>query len=112
MNTIFTIFPSLQNNVLLFDDPDKGLKNEAFVSGADFVLIQAALDAGQSLEGFPLHFSLEQFPDSIPAVFQSKEFSGAWYKIGEFDAWLCSATLKYFPEFPSTIYFNIPKKEG
>lgn len=112
MNSIFTIFPRLQNNVLLFDDADKGMKNEAFVSGADSVLIHAALDAGQDLNGFPLHFSESEFPSSTPAVFCGKEFSGAWYMIGDSLAWLCASTLKYFSEFPSTIYFQIPNKEG
>lgn len=111
MNTIFTIFPRVEKGVLLFDDAERGIIKEPFVLGAGDILVNSALQANQDLSGFPLHFSAEQFPESIPANAEEKEFGGRWYNIAGVRGWLCAATLKYFKEFPETIYFQIPTRK-
>lgn len=117
MNVIHTIHPRVENGALVFDDIEKGLTREPFVSGADDILISAAVRAGHNPDhGFPLHFSDSPIPSAIEAERVDGEAvpAGAWYHVAAWDmsGWLCPATLRYFSGgYPSKIWFIIPTKK-
>ncbi len=110
MNAIHTITPRLENGVLLFDDPARGISREPFVGGADVILIAAARGAGHDpVAGFPLLFSAARFPGSVEAV-RGKD--GETYRVGQAEGWLCPVTKQYFGEYPERIYFMVPAAEA
>lgn len=115
MNSIRVIHPYQEYGALVFDDADVGLRKEPFVMGADFVLEVAARAFGADPAHFTLLFSDIPFP-SHQATAEWIEGGGGgagdWYRVelpelGQHDAWLCPALLKYFPAAPSRIFFAI-----
>ena len=40
---------------------------------------------------------------------QNEEMGGAWYSCNAQTGWLCPATLKFFDDFPESIYFKLEK---
>lgn len=115
MNSIFVIHPYLdKGGVLVFDDPAHGLLVEAFVAGADLIILGAAVRAGiKDKSSFTLIFSETEFPGyQAKAVRTGKGDggSGDWYSVNDAQGWLCPALLKYFPVPPSNIYFAVKEK--
>lgn len=121
MNSLFTIHPYDSQGTLVFDDPNVGLVREALVGGTDKILKTLATHAGANPDKFTLIFSSIPFPDhQASAVWNGKgdQDFGDWYSvvvpgvITEAMGWLCPALLKYFPDAPNVIYFQIkPIKE-
>jgi len=116
MNQIYVIFPYQYNGTWVFDDRDRGLAKEPFVSGIP-EMIEAITEGFENRsEGFRLKFSAHAFvADANERValikFFEKDMGGAWY-IGSYDGkhlegWLCPALLKYFAELPEQIYIAV-----
>lgn len=110
-NSILVIRPYLYENLWVFDDPDKGLVREAFISGAteiiDLLLHLAKIPKEEAQKGFPLLFSAEPFPGyQAHFIHDGEEYNGNWYKheLTNRRGWLCPALLKYFPTVPQNLY--------
>ena len=103
---IKAIHPYKRNGLWMFDDPDKGLEGELFVSGADHIM--EAMAAGR--EKFTLIFSDCDFPSSHTRMgWVARADGGDWYEwMGHgMKGWLCPALLKYFPEAPKQLYVEV-----
>jgi hypothetical protein len=120
-----TIYPYLLESTWVFDDPQTGLKEEAFVLGMS-EMISRLVDAKgipDAERGFALCFSMEPFEGADAElkwlrsddaqVLPGKDGSAAqmfgnWYKgtvIGqEMQGWLCPALGLYFKAAPARIF--------
>ena len=109
MNAIMTLFPYKWFGVWVFDDDNKDLYREAFVSGMSEI-IQKVIDKELEEnvdEGFILHFSSQPFPGYQAKIDRTREeFGGNWYhwEDEDMDGWLCPALFCYFDEAPDSIY--------
>jgi|SRR5580765_5036247 hypothetical protein len=114
MNTISVISPYKYRNQWVFDDPDKGLTREAFVSGADDLIERLIQNIPNAENGFLLLFSSEPFPGHQTVLTWSKaQMTGNWYHSSalDMDGWLCSSLLKYFDHVPEKIYAQFKSRD-
>jgi len=132
MNSITAITVYNDGGVLMFDDPGRGIYREAFVAGADVILVKVATMVGADPDRFNLLFSAHKFPGSqfsIKWVSGDKGGAGQEGNIYELDfasgepngetkvqGWLCPTLFSYFSEAPDEIHFCIkpyggPRKE-
>lgn len=120
-----TLYPYLQGNTWVFDDPRTNLKEEAFVLGSSEVLTRlveakAIPDAGK---GFTLHFADHPF-DGFDVALRwlrsddaqvvpgqdgsASQVAGNWYggvvAGQEMNGWLCPALGLYFGAAPARIF--------
>jgi hypothetical protein len=112
-NQINVIKPYKWNGMWVFDDDEKGLVKEPFVSGADTLIDVAVskLNIKNADEGFLIIFSKDVFPDAkICLEWVKKEGTGDvyhWPEVG-LSGWLCPALRKFFLEAaPKKIYINL-----
>ena len=95
-----------------FDDPETGLKEEFFVSGADTAIsrIVQAKQLSNAANGFEMTFNDASFPGYDVELSWSRqdEIEGNWYEgdiAGQhLDLWLCPALFHYFESAPRKIY--------
>lgn len=129
--SVMTLYPYLYRDICwVFDDPQTGLKEEAFVLGAS-EMITAVVDAkgiANARRGFAMSFSDRPFDDydveltwiapdeaaratgqpiaHLPGV-------GNWYTGAvagkKMVAWLCPALYEYFCDAPRRIYVKAEK---
>lgn len=119
MNSIHCIHPYMSGNTLVFDDAAAGLVREPLIGKTDLILMQAARLAGADPNHFTLFFADGPFPgrQAVAIWLEKGEANyGDWYRvtlpdIGTVDGWLCPALLKYFPQAPPSIHFQIKKFE-
>lgn len=114
MNSINVIHPYKFNNQWVFDDPDKELVKEPFVSGADVLLDRLTAQVPNAEKGFILLFSAVPFPGTHAILeLQGEDRGGNWYMNidTEQTAWLCPALLKYFFMAPKHIYVQVKEKK-
>ena len=83
-NSIFVIHPYKRDGIWAFDDAQKGLLREAFVSGADDLLELAATRVGipstDFHRGITVLFSASAFPGAQVRVKRTREeLGGNWY---------------------------------
>lgn len=112
MNQILLINAYVFAGEWVFDDPDKGLRKEPFVAGADLIIDQLCLKAGLCQSGRQdgakavLLFSAMPFPGASTLTWVGEESGGNWYRSEEFgvEGWLCPAMFHYFPSAPEAIY--------
>jgi hypothetical protein len=113
MNSLFAIAPYQFEGMWVFDDPNVGLVQEPFVSGADTIidiLTENILDAAK---GFKLVFSPEPFPGySARFVWSRPEYGGNWYSWPDrgIEGWLCPALFKYFEAAPQELFVKVAPK--
>jgi hypothetical protein len=118
MNAINVIAPYKLHGTWMFDDPAKGLQQEAFVSGADTWMDRVTSHIPNAQRGFALVFSAQPFPGhQFRLERRQAEGGGRWYHSPELkmDGWLCSALFRYFDAAPELIYAEvkpIPGKSG
>ena len=107
MNAIMAIHPYKLKGTWVFDDPEVGLRQEPFVSGADAIIDRLAQEIPNAELGFALMFSAQPFP-GYQAEFEwrREEFGGNWYycSVLNMEGWLCPALFKYFESTPTKIY--------
>jgi len=128
--SVMTLYPYLYQNICwVFDDPQTGLKEEAFVLGAS-ELISRLLEAKEipnAERGFALSFSDQPFAYDVKLTWISPEQAakaiggpvcslpqvGNWYSgfvAGEtMTAWLCPALYEYFDAAPKRIFVKAEK---
>jgi hypothetical protein len=115
MNAINTIAPYKCLGKWVFDDPRVGLVQEPFVSGAD-VMIDRIVEAIPGAENdFVLMFSSAPFPGhQFRLDWRRSDGSGNWYYASglELEGWLSPALLRYFPEAPKVIYFQVKSRQA
>jgi hypothetical protein len=80
MNTLIAIHPYKSRGMWVFDDPEVGLKQEPFVSGADAIIERLVKEIPNAELGFNLLFSAQPFP-GFQAEFEWRrgEMTGTWY---------------------------------
>jgi hypothetical protein len=61
-NSVFVIAPYRYAGTWVFDDPDRGLRQEPFVAGIPKVIDKIVKDIPDAEKGFRLLFSAESFP--------------------------------------------------
>ena len=112
-NTINVIVPYKLQGQWVFDDAARGLRQEAFVAGADDWIDKASARIPNAARGFVLVFSAEPFPGHQFVMDRRRlEGGGAWYFSPTFnmEGWLCSSLMKYFSAPPAKIYAQVKPK--
>ena len=106
MNTLIAIHPYKSKGMWVFDDPEVGLRQEPFVSGADAIIDRLVKEIPNAELGFTLVFSAQPFPGyQVEFEWRREEFSGNWYYSSALDTegWLCPALFKDFDSAPKKI---------
>ena len=106
-NAIQVISPYWHHGTWVFDDPDRGLTREPFVSGIPEMINALVADIPDARGGFRLLFSSGPFPGyQKEFALSRREYGGNWYRCDDpaMEGWLCPALFKYFDEAPSKIY--------
>jgi hypothetical protein len=115
-NTISVIAPYKHHGQWVFDDPARGLKQEAFVAGADDWIDKATVKIPNAERGFVLVFSGQPFPGHQFQMERRRSdgSGGTWYYSPQFkmEGWLCSALLRYFKEPPPRLYAQVKPRAG
>lgn len=117
-NAIFTIYPYMKEGIWMFDDKSVGVKEEAFVSGADDIITAITNTVGidNPKKGFVLQFSNNPFPGHIIEMnYLRKDLGGTWYRayLGAMamDGWLCGVLNLYYPTSPRKLYVRVSNKK-
>ena len=113
MNTLIAIHPYKAKELWVFDDPEVGLGQEPFVSGADAIIDRLVTEIPNAESGFTLVFSAQPFPGyQVEFEWRREEFGGNWYYSCalEVEGWLCPALFKYFDSAPKKIYARFRPK--
>lgn len=106
-NSIIVIMPYKYAGTWVFDDPDKGLKREAFVAGIPLMMDKMTENIKDADKGFRLLFSTKEFPGyTYKLVLKKSESNGNWYYCEQLKAegWLCPALFKFYKTPPPEIY--------
>jgi len=127
---VMTLYPYLYHDLCwVFDDPQTGLKEEAFVLGASEMISKLLQAKGiQNAEhGFAMLFSNEPFGHDVELSLLTPEkaaratgqstsghpASGNWYTGVVADqkmvCWLCPALYEYFAAAPNRIFVKAEK---
>ena len=125
--SMMTLYPYLYHGICwVFDDPQTGLKEEAFVLGASEMIstLTEAKGIPNAERGFAMLFSDEPFDHDVELKWLSPQQAataigqpmsslpaiGNWYSgvvAGEWMvAWLCPALYEYFAEAPKRIFVD------
>jgi len=110
MNTINVIAPYRHLGMWVFDDPNVGLVQEPFVSGADTMIDRVVAGLPDAEHGFVLVFSAGPFPGhQLRLDWRRAESDGNWYHAPDLDmeGWLCPALFRYFDTAPQEIYVQV-----
>lgn len=98
-----------------FTDEARGLLHEPFVLGIPEMIDRLIEKIGdqKNKTTYAITFSEQQFPTCSTRLEKlEEEHGGAWYAlhaegIETKEGWLCPATLKFFSDFPKTIYVTL-----
>jgi len=113
-NQINTIYPYRTKGGWAFDDEEVGLKTEPFIAGIPEIIDSIV----GKRDNFTAHISASVLPNytghliKVPPEEMNDDYKGpstGWYMLEgtEMIGWLCPATLKYFKDYPDSIYFKI-----
>lgn len=110
-NTIYVISPYWFAGTWVFDDPQRDLHAEPFVSGAPEILTALVTEAGiepqEARRGFRLVFSAGPFPGHQGVARRGRpDAGGTWYEVNGREGWLCPALFRYYDEAPEAIYLK------
>ena len=92
-----------------FTDKERDLVHEPFVAGIPEIIDLFVDNYGdKTRETHRITFSDQSFPGSHAYLTKTRnEMNGAWYQFGDYEGWLCPATLKYFPWHPQEVHVAI-----
>jgi hypothetical protein len=113
-NILMVIAPYWYQGTWVFDDEDKGLVKEPFVSGVPEMIDVLVQDIPDARKGFRLIFSAGPFPGyQKELAWVREDFNGNWYRTEDppMEGWLCPALLKYFGEPPEKIFVKAEQIE-
>jgi hypothetical protein len=91
----------------VFDDADKDLVREPFVSGVPAMIDDLVAEIPNARQGFRMLFSASPFPGYQRRLdWVREEMGGNWYQTDSpaMQGWLCPALFKYFDEAPAELY--------
>ena len=93
----------------VYDDPDIGVFQEAFVMGSSEVIDHLV---GEDTTRFQLLISSKKIPKHDAKIVKIKGEEDGWYQLEGTDMqhWLCGCVLDYFPGYPDEIYIKIQNK--
>jgi hypothetical protein len=107
-NAIYVIAPYRHHGTWVFDDPDRGLTREPFVSGVPAMIDRLVRDIRNAEKGFRLLFSPDPFPGYQQVYHRTRgDMGGTWYRSGDTppaEGWLCPALFKYLDPAPERLY--------
>lgn len=106
-NFLFVIQPYWHAGTWVFDDDEKGLIKEPFVSGVPEMIDTLVEEIPAAHDGFRMTFSAQPFPGyQRELLWVRADFNGNWYRSDDppMEGWLCPALLKYFEEPPERLY--------
>lgn len=100
-----------------FDDPSRGVRQEWFNLGGEYLMDYASRDIPNASAGFVLRFSDAPFEGAEVATLRERtpelEENGGIYEVpgavldGEpVIGWLCPTMLANFEQFPARLYFK------
>lgn len=96
-----------------FDDVQVGLQGEPFILGTEKI-ITSVVGKAESFTAYISHSPIPQYTGLlIKLTSEEIKVKGLamdnWYRLEGTDqvGWLCPATLKYFRDYPGSIYFKI-----
>jgi len=101
------IAPYWWQGTWVFDDADRGLTREPFVSGIPEMIDRLVTDIPDARNGFRLLFSPAPFPGYQQEFHWTRgDYGGNWYRCENpaMEGWLCPALFKYFDEAPKKLY--------
>lgn len=111
-NQINVIYPYRTKHGWSFDDEEVDLQGEPFIAGIP-AIIDSIVGERDSFTAYISHSPIPNYTGHLVRM-EKKELKGyspqqGWYRLEEtgMEGWLCPATLKYFKEYPSSIYFKI-----
>ncbi len=128
--SVMTLYPYLYHGMCwVFDDPETGLKEEAFVLGASEMISKLIHAKGipNAERGFAMTFSDQPFDQDVELTWISPEqaaaaiqqpihslpATGNWYAgvvaSERMVAWLCPALYEYFQAAPERIFVKAEK---
>lgn len=113
-NQINTIYPYRTQAGWAFDDEEVGLNAEPFIAGIPEIIDGIVGDRDE----FVAHISHSVIPNYTGHLVKLNPTKVAeegctpdtgWYMLEGTDqiGWLCPATLKYFKDYPDSIYFKV-----
>ena len=113
-NQINTIYPYRTKGGWAFDDEDVGLYKEPFIAGIPEIIDSIV----KKRNSFTAHISSSPIPNFTGHLVKLSDGEvkkaglvpeTGWYGLKGTDmvGWLCPATLKYFADYPESIYFKI-----
>ena len=106
-NAILVIAPYWHHGTWVFDDPQRGLTREPFVSGVPEMIDVLVKDIPDARNGFRLLFSAAPFPGYQKQFGRVRgDYGGTWYRCEDpaMEGWLCPALFKYFDGAPEALY--------
>jgi hypothetical protein len=107
MNSLFVIQPYKNSGTWVFDDPERDLVKEPFVSGMPEIIDAMVKDIPLAHDGFRLLFSSEAFPGSTHQLHKERpECNGTWYSCPqtESEGWLCPALFQFYQDAPAVLH--------
>ena len=113
-NQINTIYPYRTKGGWAFDDEEVGLQGEPFIAGIPEI-IDSIVGEKNEFVAHISHSPIPNFTGHLIKLSDDEIEKGGympmtgWYQLEgtEMIGWLCPATLKYFPDYPDSIYFKI-----
>ncbi len=113
-NQINTIYPYRTQAGWAFDDSEVALQGEPFIAGIPEIIDSIVGDKDK----FTAHISHSPIPNFTGHLKKLSEKDiqqggfmpeTGWYELEGTNmiGWLCPATLKYFKDYPDSIYFKI-----
>lgn len=106
-NAIQVIAPYWDHGTWVFDDRERGLTREPFVSGVPEMIDVLVAGIPDARKGFRLLFSSSPFPGYQKQFSLVRpDYGGNWYRCDDppMEGWLCPALFKYFDEAPKKLY--------
>jgi len=116
-NSMMTIEIYRHAGTWCFTDEARGLLHEPFVLGIPEMIdkIIESTNKNNEEDRYRITFSAQEFPLCSTKLHKREDdCGGSWYELESALAteinqrgWLCPATLKFFSDFPDTIYFDV-----
>lgn len=118
-NALFSLSAYVKNDMWMFDDESRDIKEEPFVAGADTMFdLMSGRSANLSIDQCNIVFGSTPIPDyDVHVKLKGDDGHDGHYYVVEkfvkypavetFKFWLCPALLAFFDEAPENIYVSV-----
>ena len=118
-NALFSLSAYVKNDMWMFDDESRDIKEEPFVAGADTMFdLMSGRSADLSIDRCNIVFGSTPIPDyDVHVKLKGDDgHDGHYYVVNKFikypavetfKFWLCPALLAFFDEAPQDIYVSV-----